>query len=139
MSQMQFWPSPVQRAPEPQPDPLVRSAGPATSYEAARKTRQRAAQSMGVTSRLVATVALRPGLTYRELGEALGVEHVEVMRRLTDKTGQRLFRKGPPRKCDVNGNKMGTWFLVEGVNDEAQTNGDPERPEVVAGVDAFRR
>jgi len=95
----------------PAPRAVARRTDPVQSHAAARRV-SRSGVAMGLMSQIIAVLSRCPGLTYREIAaEIPTAEAAEVMRRMTDKTGKKIFAKGAARKCRINGNEMATWKL----------------------------
>ena len=87
------------------PTPRARRSDPATSHLAA----QRAAPSADAhRQRIVAALRAKPGMTYREIADATGLEPVAVGRRLIEAERQGLARPGGERT--QAGRAMRTWW-----------------------------
>lgn len=85
--------------------PAARSTDPATSREAVANHAGRETNCQ----RVWWAVKDHPGMTYRELAGIVGLDEVEVMRRLNDLHRKRMVSKGSARACSTNGNRMTTW------------------------------
>lgn len=88
----------------------ARTSDPGTSHAAAERHER---TGVAASRRLLIEkeVTLRPGQTYREIAKAVGLEPVEVMRRLNDLELRRLVTKGPVRECTVSQlkSRCSTW------------------------------
>ncbi len=93
--------------------PLARSADPRSSHEAAD-----AAVESGLVSGherlIVAAERLFPGRTGDEIGHALGLTNVQVLRRTRALERRGLIRRGDQRASQLTGRAAVTWHPVEG-------------------------
>lgn len=88
--------------------PAARNTDPDTSHEAVANHTGRETHAIKVWW----AVKENPGRTYRELARIVGLDEVEVMRRLNDLHRKRLVSKGPIRACSTNQHRMCTWILT---------------------------
>lgn len=88
----------------------ARNADHETSHAAAERHER---TGIAATHRLKVEreVTLRPGQTYREIAAAIGLDCVEVMRRLNDLERAGIVAKGPVRECTVSPikSRCSTW------------------------------
>lgn len=92
---------------------LARSAGPATSREAAEEIIE-SGEVLGLQARALVAVQTWPGSTARELSKRLGDgDPRTINRRLgeVEKTGR--IRRGTTRRDETTGKNCATWWPVE--------------------------
>jgi hypothetical protein len=96
----------------------ARSTDALSSHEAAAKV---SANGVAASNRDAALAAVRahPGSTARELAALIGMDRVEMGRRLPELATLGLIRRGPMRECTVNTHKMLTWWPAK----QEETNG----------------
>lgn len=86
-----------------------------TSHEAAARV-NRSGKAQRHAALVLDEVRRRPGQTAAEIGAAVGLEHVEAQRRLSDLLNAREVAKGDPRACGVKGSRMVVWLPAEAVH-----------------------
>ena len=87
------------------PMPRARKPDPATSHVAAQKA---AGSANAHRQRIVAALRAKPGMTYREIAEATGLEPVAVGRRLIE--CERMGTARPGGEQTQGGRTMRTWW-----------------------------
>lgn len=90
--------------------PLARATDPATSREAIESL-TRSGQRASI-NRVVLEFLRTSGpatFTYKEIAARLGLDAVDVMRRLNDLRHHSQVEKCGERACSTNGNKMTVW------------------------------
>jgi hypothetical protein len=110
-------PFPVRTAPAPmpaaprEPRQLVRATDPATSYGGAVA----AVAKLGETQRrTVDAVRAHPGLTARELAQAVGdADPRDINRRLNEVESAGLVVRRGPRPCSITNKPCSTWWPKE--------------------------
>jgi len=88
----------------------VRAHDPATSVEAAEKTRESSAVQRQAC---LAYVRAHPGQTAAEVSRGCGLERHVASRRLPELRDAGLVVNGPARVCRVQGTKAMTWHATE--------------------------
>ena len=89
------------------PMPRARKSDPATSHVAAQKA---AGSANAHRQRIVAALRAKPGMTYREIAEATGLEPVAVGRRLIECERMNMARPGKDVRQGLR--IMRTWWPV---------------------------
>ena len=84
--------------------PLARTTDPVTSHEAAQAINGRRAS---LKAQCLGCILASPGLTAGEIGEATGLGHQRVWRRISDLKNDGLIEPGPPRMW--HGRRQLTW------------------------------
>jgi hypothetical protein len=92
--------------------PLARASDPRTSQRAAD-----AAVESGLVAGherlIVAAVRARPGQTGDEIGQAVGLTNVQVLRRTRAMEKKGVIRRGEQRPSRVSGRLAVTWWPAE--------------------------
>jgi len=111
------WHPATQMAPRQEPAGNFRRGDPATARDAGRRSeRSGRGESHRASIAEVLTASTAP-MTFHEIAwevsrrGRVGMDKVEVMRRLSDAPGRRQFVKMPPRECHCCGTRMVTWAL----------------------------
>ena len=85
--------------------PRARRSDPETSHLAAERVKVSAKAHRAV---IVAAIRRRPGMTYREIAEAVGLDPVAVGRRLVE--CERAGEARPGAAVEFSGSPMRTWW-----------------------------
>jgi hypothetical protein len=102
LRQPDLWDSPLSRAADPQ------------SSRAAEIEAVESGLVAGHERLIVAAVRARPGQTGDEIGAAVGLTNVQVLRRTRAMERRGVIRRGDQRASRVSGRLAVTWWPVEG-------------------------
>lgn len=90
-------------------NPIVHALDPVTSYEAAASVTQ-SGERQSLAETILVYVRRHPGLVCSEYARMLGLDRVQVARRLTDLLHANVIVQGEPRIAAGNTRREVTWL-----------------------------